>query len=379
MSIKDFFKDARRKGPVKRTPALVENSASVTEPEINETEKNLLHASMGFRFKCGVCQKTHKSSIRERVKSLSVCVGKIMRQFGGTGSVWKNNRYVKSYGNREASNGLGVRFLPDPETADTMAFTYRMSNALAGVRPTHGAFPIMHPKLSKRFDELSKRLDEVLNREIIEELSLKEALGAPNSFDYIRARRDVFQKRAEADFERIKKEQEAFDPEAFQVARDWKKLKPEKWKIGEIIRGKSDLEKWFKRRTPYTEPVKYAKINGGDHYDEAILGWFDTMSGHPVWDTNSAGSVIKVLFDVGTVEGFPAISWGLVTAREKPTRHHTEYKGSTIINFVSLWNGKMFMNMGAGSYLLKVLSDRNTLVGMSPERGSVVVDKGENE
>lgn len=380
MDIKAFFKDARRRGLPKGTS----RPDSAPSPEIDDKEKNLVQAAMGFSFKCGVCGKEHKSSHREKVKGLAICVGKIVKEFGEADKVWRNKRYGKTYGDREPSSGLGVRFLPDPATADTIVFTFKKYNAFSAVRPGGGAFSALYPKTVKKFDEFSKRLDQVFNREVIEEISLKEALGAPSTIHYLRARQTAFRERAEAEFQKIKADQEAADPEMFALARDWKKNKPERFKIGEVHRGYNDeynIKKWYKGSMPSEEPIHKIEINGHDHSGYEVLGWFDRLTGHPVWDSNNAPSTVTVLFDVGLVDGFPAISWGLITAKDEGGRSRTAYKASTLLNFVTLWSGKMFLNMdGRGeSFSLKSFGEKKFLVPVSPERGSLVLDSAEGD
>lgn len=382
MDIRAFFKDARRRGLPKGTSR--PGSAPAPTSEIEANEANLVHAAMGFSFKCGICGKEHKSSHREKVKGLGLCIAKIVKKFGDSEKVWRNKRYGVVYGNKETSSGLGVRFLPDPATADTIVFTFKKYNAFSSMRPGGGAFSALYPKTVKRFDEFSKRLDQVFNREIIEEISLKEALGAPSTVNYLQARQASFRERAEAEFAKIKTDQEAADPAMFALARDWKKNKPERFKVGKVQRGyESDynIKKWFKGSRPFVEPIHHIEINGTDHSGHEILGWFDRLSGNPVWDSNSAPSIVTVLFDVGLIEGFPAISWGLITAKDEGGRRRTAYKASTLLNFVTLWNGKMFLNMAGRDegFTLKNFVESKYLVPVNPERGSLSLDSAEGD
>lgn len=383
MDIKGFFKDARRRGPSKGTSApvesLVEVPAPASEPEIDPAEANLVQAAMGFSFKCGICHKSHKSSHREKVKGLAKCVGKILKDFG-------EKQYVKGqrYGDKDSSNGMGVRFLPDPATADTMVFTFKRYNAFTHVIPTSSVVDALYPNLKKRFAALNERLNEVFGREVIEEISLKEALGAPYTLPYLRAREKSFKERATAEFAQIAKDQKAFDPETFVLAQEWRLLKPERFKVGVVKRGygtgSGSVSKWFRNAVPLVEPIKTVEINGRDHGADTVLGWFDTMSGHPVWDSNHAGSCAKVLLDVGLVGGLPAISWALVGAKDEGGNKRTVNKGSTILNFVSLWNGKMFLNMNGWSEELLLSyfgSNRRRYVIVSPEPECAVVDKAD--
>jgi hypothetical protein len=383
MDIKGFFKDARRKGPSKGTSAPVESFVEVpapaSEPEIDPAEANLVQAAMGLNFKCGICHKPHKSSHREKVKGLAKCVGKILKDFG-------EKQYGKGqrYGDKDVSNGLGVRFLPDPETADTMVFTFKQYNAFTRVIPTSSAVEALYPTLKKRFATLNGRLNEVFGREIIEEISLKEALGAPHTLPYLRAREKSFKERATEEFAQIKKDQEAFDPETWELARNWRKLTPEKFKVGEMERGyatgSGHVAKWFKNATPSVEPIQRVKINGKEHGADTILSWFFTMSGDPVWDTNYTGSSAKVLYDVGTVDGFPAISWALVGSKDEGGNRRTVHKGSNIMHFVTLWSGKMFLNMFGRreEFSLSYFSgNRKRYVSVSLESESFVADKAD--
>jgi hypothetical protein len=375
--IDEFFSDVRRRAPAKR--ALHKGP---TPERMDSVEENLVHATMGFGFKCGICGKKHKSSHREKVKGLAICIGKIVKEFGDSEKVWRKKRYGTTYGNKESSSGLGVRFLPEPATADTIVFTFRQYNAFSAVRPRSGAFSALYPKTVKKFDEFSKRLDEIFNREVIEEISLKEALGAPSTIHYLRARQTAFRERALAEFAKIKADQEAADPAMFALARDWKKGKPERFKIGKIERGYGDkykIKKWFNGSGPSAEPIHEIEINGTNHGGYEILGWFDRISGHPVWDSNNAQSTVTVLFDMGLVEGFPAISWGIITAKDEGGAKRTAYKASTLLNFVTLWNGKMYLNMDGRneSFSLKSFENNKYLVPVSPERGSLVLDSAE--
>jgi len=378
MDIKGFFKDARRRGLPKGTSRPVDALVEVPAPtsEIDDTEKNLVQAAMGFSFKCGVCRKPHKSSHREKVKGLAVCVGKVLREFGQ-----KNG---KRYGNNETHYGFGVLFLPDPETADTMVFTYKRYNAFSAVHPASSAVDILYPILKKRFDTFSERLNDTFSREIIEELSIKEALGAPHTIQYIRARQEAFRKRALAEYAQVEESQKASDPETFALARDWRKLKPEKFKVGKMERGygygAGRLYKFFKNALPAVEPIKTVEINRTEQGADTVLSWFNRMGGSMVWNANGAGSSTTVLYDVGSVDGFPAISWGLIGAKDEGGAKRPNYKGSTVLNFISLWNGNMFLNANGWSeeFLLSYFTDnRRRYVSVSPEKDSPVVEQAD--
>ena len=378
MDLRDFFKGARRRGPVTGDLALVAPRAA--DSKVNATEENLFSASVGFAFKCGVCGKEHKSSLLSKVQSIKFCIKRIVKRFGEKCNVRRAKRYVSGYGNSEPSYGHGVKFLPDPDTAETIQFTFKAANAFSTVKPTSRAFTTLHPVLSKRFDEFDQRLNDLLGREYIEDVSVKEALGAPSTMKFIEARQEAFKKRAEAEAERLRLEQEALDPEVYALAREWKTRKPEKFKLGEIERGHGELKEWFQKRAPDSEPIRRLKLNGKPHDADTIMGWFKTLNASPVWDAYRTGNVEKVLFDVGLVNKFPAISWGMVGSREFPRKHHRrEYKGLTVLNFVTLWNGKTFLNMGGrdGDFTLDAAFDRRSKVEVVPVDDAQVVEKSD--
>lgn len=378
MDLRDFFKGARRRGPVTGDHATAAPSAPGAK--VNATEENLFSASVGFAFKCGVCEKLHKSSLLEKVQSIKFCIKRIVKTFGEKGNVRRAKRYVQGYGNSEPTYGHGVKFLPNPDAAETVQFTFKAANAFSTVKPTSKAFTTLHPALSKRFDEFDQRLNDLLGREYVEDVSVKEALGAPNTMKYIRARQDAFKKRVEAEAERLRLEQEALDPEVYALARDWRSRKPERFKLGEVERGHGELKEWFQKRAPDSEPIRRLKLNGKPHDADTIMGWFKTLNAGPVWDAFRTGTVERVLFDVGLVNGFPAISWGMVGSREFPRKHHRrEYKGLTVLNFVSLWNGKTFLNMAGrdGNFSLGSSLDRRSMVEIIPFEDSYMVEKSD--
>lgn len=369
MDIRDFFKGARRRGPnpdrVGDLALVAPSAAGAAREKVNATEENLFSASVGFAFKCGVCGKAHKSSLLEKVQSLKLCIKRVVKRFGGPVQVYRNKRYVKSHGDIEPSYGHGVKFLPEPEVAETIRFSYKTANAFTSIRPTSLAFATMYPKLDARFTEFSNRLNAVLAREFVEEVSVKEALGAPSTIKYIENRQEAFKQRAEAEAERVRLEQEALDPEVYTLAREWHTRKPEKFRVGDIERGHSELKEWFQKRAPNVEPVRRVKINGKTLDSGTIIGWFNTLDAAPVWDAYRTGTAEKVLFDFGVVDGFPAISWGMVGCREFPRKHNRrEYKGLTVLNFVTLWGGKTFMNVNGrhGEFSLRTAMQSRSLV-----------------
>lgn len=384
--VSDFFEalPSRRR---RKAPAMLQNSGTAKAApaeEVGSEEQNLVHATMGFRFKCGVCKKVHKSSILEKVKSLKSCIAAVVKGFGEKHSTYgKGNRRVQRHGNRESSTGAGVRFLPNPETADTIAFTYRAPNVFRSHLPGNGLFRIMCPKTYQRFTDFAERLDQVLNREVVEELSLREALGAPDTMDYIQARQKGFKERAEQEMAQLQADQEAHDPEMFKLAKDWRKIKPEKFKLGKRTEGNSELVGWFQKKGPSSvQIINTVEINRVPQESDTIIGWFRTVGGHPVWNTNCAQSTMKLLFDIGLVNGFPAISWGLVHVRDMGRSRRSSYrrkKGSDILNFVSLWDGTVMLNMDGAQedFELERAIGSEKLVTLSPAKDSLVVDECE--
>ena len=169
----------------------------------------------------------------------------------------------------------------------------------------------------------------------------------------------------------------------FAAAANWRKTKPEKFKLGKRTEGNSDLNGWFQKKGPESvQIIRTVEINKVPQESDSIISWFTTVSGNPVWNTNAAQSTMKVLFDIGLVNGFPAISWGLVHVRDMGRARRSgnrRKKGSDILNFVSLWDGTVMLNMSGATedFELGRVIDSNSLAIVSPAKDSLVMDECE--
>lgn len=387
MSISDFFQGARRRGP-RPAPALVVPAAPAASGEVDPRERNLFQSSMGLSFKCGVCDKQHRSSITEKVKGLSACIYRIMKAFGGKEHEKGNVRWVPVYGKNDInSTGISTEFLPKdtPEEAETVRFSYRQFNEFRDKVPSSSFFRAMCPAATKKMLAFSQRLDETLNRVIVEDIDFKEILGAPDSIAYLKARRSAFIERAKKEFEKLAEEQRAADPEMFRYAANWRDIRPEKFNVKTEESGFDSRIKWHSRRSPLAEPIKELTLNRARFSADDVIGQFKTFGGGPFWTPLPCGSTRKVLFDLGLVNKYPAISWGLISARSMGNNKHREVKGyvaSGFVNFVTLWNGTSMINMrtrGSENFSLKSVVSEGSLFVVDPGKESYLVDSPEGE
>jgi len=363
--IQDFFKDARKRAQEK---------GPVPESALPAEDSNILHAAMGFGFRCGVCKKRHTSSITKRVPSLMFCVNEIVRRFGAYQHVTRytaQNRRVtrKQWGSRDVVVGLGVRFIPSAEDPEALVFTYKEKNVLDAAMPDNRLFPVLYPKLHGKALDACERFRDVWNREIVEELSIREILAAPDSFGYVEARRDPFLRRALDEYERLKAEQAAAAGDLFEKIKKYRTLKPEKFIVTDPEHGHYNIQSWFRKRAPGSM-IKRVTVNGDTFdYDRILMafGVPESIGGldRPAFTALKTDDAECALFDLGLVDGYPTVSWGIVQVQKKG-RH--KYVAMTAVNFVSTWNGRHYLNVSFGRHgpLLSDILENNSLVEITP-------------
>lgn len=342
----DFLVEAKKRS---RKPSA--GPAPVPEAKVpgkvSTEEENFFRAASGLRFKCGVCSRTHKTSNADFLKTLKKCVLEVTRAFGSKTARghWGSKRHstTYTYENKSNSDGLGFKFLPNAQAPEVVALTYRKPMPFASAFTVTPVMSAAYPRFVARWKKDRESLLNVHGRELIEEVSIREALGAPRTVTFIAVRGDAFVERAVRDYDRVIKEAEREAAPILERCRSIVRHKPEKWEVTKVH---NDSDKWA-GRLGHPETVESLDLNGHDLDAGDILGSFTTISDcDPTWVGLAGTAQAKRLIGLGLVNGLPAISWGML--KRKSTATH-KYQNTAMVYFLSTWDGKMYLDLnGSG-------------------------------
>lgn len=376
-------KDRTKRGPVEKAPIGEVPAGKAPDQEaVTSEEYNTFQAAMGFGFKCGVCEKFHRASLGGQVKSAGLCIRAALIKVGAKASVRGTRRYRTVVGDISVGPGAsipGIRILPSPESPEKMVLYHKTIHKFNHEVPTSEFLRVAYPKLAASFDEAVKRVEEVYSREITEEIDLKEVVGRPGTVYYLRARMTAFMKMAHEEVLKIEASRDPVDPELLGLMKNWRKIKPEKWSVGAEMANGWGVQKWFRGKSPSEngqtkEPIQTIKINGKPLHYDSVLQWFNRVSTNPVLGVNVPSSTSHhVLFDVGTYDGFPAISYGIVSVDTKyRPRKDNITKGVSLTAWVSTSDGRMWLNMSKGEVTTLRDIKKAHLLSVSPTEGQNV-------
>lgn len=347
--IDEFFKDVRRRSPSKGT--------AKSGPVVDATEDNMVHAAMGFGFKCGVCKSRHGSAFTDKVKSLKGCIQKFVVAYTdrGRGQMSMVNarsrhgtqfqrRYYKPVReNRTIEPGeVGYKFGPDTSEPDTLTLIYREKNPLQIAVPDNKLFERMCPKFVARCNAETERFDQVFAREMIDDVSIREALGAPDSFEYVAARAEALKVRAEKQLSELVGQHAEENKEFFATLENWRTIKPERWSL------KGAREKFTRFKFPKwlsgITPLESVTVCGRSMDEADIIKSFNRIVVfEPLTHKTTAKYHRYVPLDIALVEGFPALSW-VALNMSSYSRRKDKGTVATASHYLSLWSGKVFMN-----------------------------------
>lgn len=347
--IDDFFKDVRRRSPSKGT----------AKPHVSDAvEDNLVHAQMGFGFKCGICGKRHGSAIVEKVSSVKSCIQKLVVKFTDRGrGQMKNvlatsrhgNQFSRRYyqpirENRSIEPGeVGYRFTPSPDAPDTISIVYREKNPLTVAVPDNKLFERICPKFVARCASETERFEQVFAREMIDDVSIREALGAPDTFEYIEQRAEGLKVRAEKQLGELVSRHAEENKEFLATVENWRTIKPEKWSV-KGAREKLVNFKYPKWMPDGMKPLLSMTVCGKSMTSRDICRSFNRIVAlEPILPRKTAKYHRYAALDMALIEGYPALSWVCLNMSSYSERKDKGTVGSAS-HYLSLWNGHVYLN-----------------------------------
>ena len=348
--IDEFFKDVRRRSPSKGT--------AQKGPSADATEDNLVHAAMGFGFRCGICEKRHGSAIVEKVPSVKACIKKLVVHYTDRGrgamkyvnarsrhgTKFQRQYYQPIRENRSIEPGeVGYRFQPTTEAPDTLSLVYREKNPLQILAPDNKLFEIMCPKFVARCNSETERFEQVFAREMIDDVSIREALGAPDTKDYIAQRVEGLKVRAEKQLGELVAQHAEENAEFLALVKNWREIKPERWSMkgGREYNADYKRPKWMSQGL---KPFTRCTVNGKELTGRDIIKSFKLIV---VWEPIAHRTLAKhhryVPIDLALVDGLPALSWACFNMSSYSQRKDKGTVASAS-HYLTLWSGKTFMN-----------------------------------
>lgn len=347
--IQDFFRDVRRRSPSKGAPR---KGLSIESAE----DDNLIHATMGFGFRCGVCGTNHSSAFTEKVQSLKACIQKLVVQYTDLGK--GQMKYVKSRSRRGRAfqrryhqpiredrgfgqGEVGYKFGPSPEAPDTLSLIYRDKNPLKVSAPNNSLLNAICPRFVARCGEEETKFEDVFAREMKDDVSIREALGSPDTFKYVEARAASLKERAELELAQVAEAHREENKEFLETIQNWRTVKPEKWSY----KPKDFLTRF--KVPKFMEGLKfveYAVVAGKNMHESEIMKSFKRVTARsPLLVRGQIKYHRYVVLDVGLVEGFPALSWATLNMSSYAERKDTG-KVAHMTHFLSFWDGRTFLN-----------------------------------
>ncbi len=346
--IDEFFKDVRRRSPSKGTAQRGHVADAV--------EDNLVHAQMGFGFKCGICGKRHGSAIVEKVSSVKACIQKLVVKYTDLGkgqmkTVLARSRHGTQFNrryyhpireNRSIEPGeVGYKFSPDPSTPDTLTLVYREKNPLNIVAPANKLLEAICPKFVARCTAETERFEQVFAREMIDDVSIREALGAPDTFEYVEARASALKVRAEKQLSELVSQHAEENKEFLSTVENWRTIKPERWSVkGREYLTRFKMPAWMST----VKPLERVTVNGKGIYEgDLVKSFHRIIAFEPVTVKKPSNYHRYVPLDIALVDGYPALSWASLNCRSY-SRRKDAGKVTNMSHYLSLWNGRVFMN-----------------------------------
>lgn len=358
MELDDFLSEVGKRTPRRDRKPLVSN-APVEEPVDEEfsADDNLFRAVSGMRFFCGVCHKTHNPKGDEKQDILKGCAERVKRQFGERfhrayshtahsryGKLFTRTSHRAYWGDHRPTSGGGVMFVPrNAAVPESIRFTFTRPPVLSGTEGNNESKFVraLHPSLFEERDKAVKRMKELDARTLSKEVLFREALGAKDTFAYLRDIQSKFYPQAEEEYDAIIKDQKDQTQDLLKRLSGVRRAKPEKFELTRLER----MDETFVDREE-VQPINRVSVNGSRLDAGDLLQPFNIVDA-PVWRSKfGEWSEIRV-YNVALHNGYPVLSWGydLYKGQRRNTR-----KVNARIAFVSTWHGRVYLNTASGYY-----------------------------